>query len=756
MVRYQSARGTPKVDIQSSVASSLDEAGEDGDGIVRLPLDSLLPESGFSTDKPDFKTKRDDDDMTGRATRQSTGKLKKLNSRGSLPAPTGRSTRSQRPLGRPQARPDTYALEESPEKPILKPTRRLLEPPQYSPLRVQRRGQRQEVQAEQAAGATQSDSEPSHEQDQSSDGIVVQSPRQSPARPSDAGKPEEKLVSADATAAEQDSEADSQADSSPAPDEQADEGLFVQDYEESQADPSRGGQEAASTVHDFADAPATTGAERTPTHPKKRLVPEKVRPSELYSPAKETAGDEEGASEAQVQAAPRLKPKPLKQKKKRQREGTTDANAPRPKRRETGIPEVPGDEEADVTEMPERQTHDRRLLGQMSKIHSLVHATKRVGVATKNGQRVRYELRLEDDQVKAAYKLCNQANQNFTRLIKEPDNVQMPDPPPELDQIAVTIRRLCGKDNHAPPDYKDQTRSENIYFHLIPRLVRLLRRMAECYLAIDEDEGTGDVSVTPGHLEIISQMIELILDMGDGAQRYVRPDSSLAIVNSVKRGLIDPLVKVQEKFRGHMARVEEDEERAALRALEDQRRAQEQLHEEEQAAQQERIEQLRLKWSRLHEERRWVEPGIIPLSKQKHLRIPDPEPMPEVDQNGEQFERIQLFGHRVCPPPALVDEVWRQPWTEEEILALCTGLRDYSGPSVFPKIFRRFCVSKGVLNKYNVSQIVTMAAGIKENERRHQLEQNGYVEDWVEAIPEWTIPHLLLGSKENVDDGNAA
>lgn len=749
MVGYQSARETTKVDIQSSPQN---EDGEVGDGVVRLPLDSLLLESGFSTDKPDLKTKRDNN-MTGRATRQSTGKLKRLNSRGSLSAPTGRSTRSQRPLGRPQARPDTYALEESPEKPILKPTRRLPEPPQYSPLRAQRRGPRKEAQAEQA---TQLDPESSHEQDESSDSIVVQSPLRSPSRPSDASDPNEQLVSADALAAKQDNEADDRADSSSPPNEEdaeEDEGLFVQSSEEPQDDLSRGVREAASTVRDFADVPATTGAERSPSHPKKKLVPEKVRPSELYSPAKETAGDEEDTSEAEVQAAPRPQPKPLKQKKKRQREETTDVNHSRAKKRETGFPEAPGDEDVDVTEMPERQINDRRLLGQMSIIHRLVHATKRVGVATKDGERVRYELRLEDAEVKAVYKLCNQANQNFTRLLNEPDNVQVPDPPPELDQIAEMIRRLCGKNRRSPPDYTDQTRSENIYFHLIPRLVRLLRRMAECYLALDEDEGAGDVSVTPGHLEIIAQMIELILDMGDGALKYIRPDSSLAIVDPVKRGLIKPLKSVQAKLRGHMARVEEEEQRANTRALEDQRRAQQQLHEEEQAAQQEKIEQLRLKWSRLHEERRWVEPGIIPLSKQKHLRIP--EPMPEVDQNGEQFERLQLFGHRVGPPPALVDEVWRHPWTEEEILALCIGLRDYSGPSVFSKIFRRFCVSKGVLNKYNVSQIVTMATGIKENERRHQLEQNGYVEDWVEAIPEWTKPHLLLG-KENVEDGNAA
>ena len=68
--------------------------------------------------------------------------------------------------------------------------------------------------------------------------------------------------------------------------------------------------------------------------------------------------------------------------------------------------------------------------------------------------------------------------------------------------------------------------------------------------------------------------------------------------------------------------------------------------------------------------------------------------------------------------------------------------------NVFVKIFRRYCGRHGALSRFNVTEIVTVAADLKDYLIRMQQHDYDGVQDWVRAIPVWTQGHPP--GKENV------
>ena len=136
--------------------------------------------------------------------------------------------------------------------------------------------------------------------------------------------------------------------------------------------------------------------------------------------------------------------------------------------------------------------------------------------------------------------------------------------------------------------------------------------------------------------------------------------------------------------------------------------------------------------------------------KRQHLQIPDN--LIDIDQNGYPFERTEVFQPRVGPPPGLMDEAAAQEWSLFELEALCDGLKRYAGARVFERIFRMYCRPMQVLNKYSVTEIVTIAADVREKLIQSQTEIDGQVEGWVKSIPVWTKGHHALG-KENEEAG---
>ena len=418
------------------------------------------------------------------------------------------------------------------------------------------------------------------------------------------------------------------------------------------------------------------------------------------------------------------------------------------KRRKFGQEE---DESAEPEAFASSGADRRRWCGQWRQLQVVFRNLEDVGCNVHGGNvQPRNSIKLRDPDVIATIALCEKATKRFTALTDHSGQIEAGrDPANVLNEIRERIDGFCGTSDEFATDFKDSMKSTNIYSDLIPELVKLVQHAITCYEVIDADE-VQEGQVTISHLRIVNGLVQLILDLANAAKLYERPDTELRVVQPVHSGIAVPLRQIHKAFTQYMhnhddairetRRREEEATQSALRLEQEERRDRQQA----------RIREIRKKWEKLHDERMWAEGGIMSWKKREHLKIPDEHV--EMDQNGLPFERTEVFLPRVGPPPGLVDEAARREWSMVELSSLCDGLKAYAGPNVFERIFRKYCPTGRELNRYNVTEIVATAAGVREKLIESQRNAYGNVEDWITSIPVWTKGHHALG-KENEDRG---
>ena len=432
---------------------------------------------------------------------------------------------------------------------------------------------------------------------------------------------------------------------------------------------------------------------------------------------------------------------------KRKAPSQTHASSSRSKRNRFQDAELQAREEPTEAE---NEVDNQRVYGQWPRLRQVFEALDKVGRPTVRGvPRPKKKIALKNNDVKAVIALCAKAEECFTALKDRPENAEnVRDPASILVEIDRRVDGLRGNNKDLPTNFKDKTKCTNIYFHLIPRLVGLLRHAILCYETLDKDEAS-DGQITMGHLRIVNNMIILVLGLETSAvDKYTgRPNSKIRVVKPVHNDVAAPLRSIRDALSRHIYKHELATMEKQWREQEARDRAHRLEQEERQSRQQVRMRQLRDKWNQLHDERMLAEGGIMSQKKRVYLQLPD---QIDVDENGTLFERAEVFHSRVGPPPGLVDIAATQQWSMVELRALCAGLQRYTGPNVFERIFRKYCQQGQELNKYNVTEIVTTAAGLRKNLIENQRGQYGDVEGWITAIPVWTNAHQALG-KENED-----
>ena len=343
--------------------------------------------------------------------------------------------------------------------------------------------------------------------------------------------------------------------------------------------------------------------------------------------------------------------------------------------------------------------------------------------------------------------LCNTVAKDLQKL--RAGEADAEDPASDLISIGQRIDVLC---NNNKVDFNDENLSTDIFAHLIPRLTILLRQLLECYEEMDSDRPrTRPLAV--GHLKIITTYIALVLKLEHVADKqYVNPDSSLAVKKPV-HSIMVKLRGVHKVFDNILQRHYASVRAARLEARQRAEEANAATREEEEARQRAEERKLIDKWNALHVERRYAETAnanIMSRKKSDHLACPD-YMEPELDQNGHPFIREAAFRVRIGPTPDMIDAANANTWSIPELEALEDGLKMYAGEHVFRSIIRRHCLRRGLLNRFNVTEIVTAAANLKE----YYTDKFGEgAEDWVRLIPEWTKPGAI--GKENEDQWREA
>ncbi|KAK4958243.1 hypothetical protein LTR10_004669 [Elasticomyces elasticus] len=451
-----------------------------------------------------------------------------------------------------------------------------------------------------------------------------------------------------------------------------------------------------------------------------------------------------------------LEPSPAKQpiratvSNKRRRASDSPQNAPNlPRKRQRALAANEGPA-APIETVSEADR--QRFYKQWHELRKVRLAIRKIGVQHINGEaQPQRRIKLVDGKVKAAMSCCNDV------IIKV---MTGEDAATDLMAVANEVDALHDASNDEE-DFGNMRRVKNIYFHLFPQLVKMVWEMVRGYEALDR-RAEPDALPTKLRLRQVKEVIKLIVDLGTGAKQYSRPSSELALVQPVDNGIVAPLKTIYRELTIAYQNLEQRAEVRRQRQLEVERnaRAAEQERREERLAEQ--IRKTRQRWEKLHTERLYAEStNIISREKRKHL-LCESEPRPEYDQNGEPFERVEVFQTRVGPSPAAVERAKSVVWDEDESQALAEklkyyGERDPKVLDVLVAVIRDCClagnrmtgVPRGPLNKFNVTEIVTCAALLKAYLRNVQLTQSGLVEDWVEGIPDWTKERCM--GKENDD-----
>ena len=392
--------------------------------------------------------------------------------------------------------------------------------------------------------------------------------------------------------------------------------------------------------------------------------------------------------------------------------------------------------DAEPAQTTEPEPDAKKLYGQWPVLHRIFRAMRAAAVEADAPS---------EKGLRVIVKLCKKTAKKLVQLkATQAEITAEKDPVPHFALIADKIEHLFVENEGSRPDFHDDEKAGQVYESVFPSLVRVLQDAFEYYEAVDLCPDIR-APLSTDHLETVMQIIKLILDLGKGLDRYDRPTGS-AVVRPIKNGVLAPLKKVYSILLRMKRQTELEAEHAREAQHEASARALEQQREEQAARQKAEYRRHHERWKQLHTERMFAEFSVMTARKQKHLMLA--EMGPEYDQNGNVFQRLQVFKKRAGPPPALVEASRKVTWSIPELQALEEGLRVYTGVNVFVKIFRRYCGRHGALSRFNVTEIVTVAADLKDYLIRMQQHDYDGVQDWVRAIPVWTQGHPP--GKENV------
>lgn len=394
------------------------------------------------------------------------------------------------------------------------------------------------------------------------------------------------------------------------------------------------------------------------------------------------------------------------------------------------------------------QNHE--LFGQQPLLRQAYQTVEKIGWSYKGEEHVQNDVDLDDDQVISLKKLCREARTKMSELTAGPDDEELvSDPPEELPRICNGVHVLGTKQEY----FVDENKVNNIYFHLFPSLVKLVRHTIDCYGEMDKEADglTTQRAITIHHLGVVVSLLRAITSLYETlGRKYCEPRKGLCVKQPIMQ-IVVALRQVQDRFlreiRRHSEKEQqriEDEARAETERLIDERLEREEVLAKERAA-------IRKKWLLLHDERRAVDANILPRWKKLHLLVPDLT-QSDQDSNGEPFERVEVFTSRgIGPSYASTERARSVEWSLIELHALRTGLEEFAGERLWVKMFRRYCVRGAPLHRFNVTEIVTIAADMLKYEEDRQSREFGTVEEWARVAKEqmWTKPKIQRGGQEN-------
>jgi hypothetical protein len=297
------------------------------------------------------------------------------------------------------------------------------------------------------------------------------------------------------------------------------------------------------------------------------------------------------------------------------------------------------------------------------------------------------EYRSKKEVIKEICDLCDDTASRYMDLqttssfsgLSEPDENQVEQSLPDILRL-VNELDPDDEDNGEDNDKDDHSiTATQVYLYVFPALVDLLKAAAEYHCSIIASDDPRAMLGIPGldSLDKIFRIIETLDRHSKSWKAKPKASGKLHVVRDMRNDVITKLKKIAEDLREHaeFQRIHADnihkqklEAEAARRQYE-----LEQRQEAERLVMKEKMARL----GNLYFERLKLEPDIY---RQPKLRVPKfGHRNPELDANGEPFERISMFQERNGSHIPHGWEDAEQEWQDCENEAIIDGLKTYYG-----------------------------------------------------------------------------
>lgn len=321
-----------------------------------------------------------------------------------------------------------------------------------------------------------------------------------------------------------------------------------------------------------------------------------------------------------------------------------------------------------------------RVYGQQPLLNQIFSAVEKFREEKKGKYGAQYHRTDEIRSIGNVLKICVQTASAYADL----QDIVQDDKPfaaeeQKLERTLASLLKIVSRLNPDQDEY-EEVYATQVYLYVFPELIDLLRQAITFYATVAslEDSQPRDIALTD--LESLVMIGNVIQTLDSHSRKWkTKPNRDNSVVRPIRYQVLAPLRKVLEDWQWHVKKLRERQKEAevARQYAEEQRRQRDQ--EERQmrgrAARQEKTGRL----ARLCIARMAAEPDRY--RRFRYFRMPKLRSRrPEVDANGEEFERLPIFKSRRAlshlPHPW---EDGEEEWQKDERAALIKALQRFQG-----------------------------------------------------------------------------
>lgn len=366
-------------------------------------------------------------------------------------------------------------------------------------------------------------------------------------------------------------------------------------------------------------------------------------------------------------------------------EAEADAEENEQEKEDEGQDEIP---DVEVEEEPTLSIEPDRLWGHQTALDKIFSYIEEYREARKEFYDKRYRRKNELRAIKEICELCGISASGYEDLQvissydgpSEPDERQIEQ---SLPDVLKLVEELNPDDEGEDEDNRTKAAAQ-VYLYVFPALIHLLQAAVKYHCSIIAPDGPHAMLSFPGLASLgkIFSIIDTLDQRSKDWKTKPKLNDKVHVVKDMRNKVTIKLREIAQDLSKRASILRKRDDDLQMQKLEAEaarrRRELERRQEEERSIMREKMARL----GNLYFERLKVEPNIY---RQSQLRTPKfGDRRPELDANGEPFERVSMFQHQYSNHVHHEWEDGEQEWQDDEHQALIDGLKTFYGTCIEP------------------------------------------------------------------------